>query len=269
MKEKEYRKPEILDINEIYSFEKALKKNGMFLSLYLPSDMNKEAKHLWDSIYSREKKKIQESQISEKEKNEALRLLKEINNYLKNREIDYYNTLVLFLNNQVFKYMIIPEILEASLFFSNRPFLSPLKKIKESDRLSLIICLDRIQAELFSVRYNRFHHYYGRLETTVPQKIRGGSESWKGLRETKNFLHTETHLNVHLKKVSRKLSHLLKHRDFEEIYIGGHEEIFKKFEEKLPESVRQKIAGRFIGEPDILLAVIRKEGFSKIKKGLI
>ena len=259
--------PKLIDKDDL-QYLKETKYDGPVVSVYIPNKQDEDFHTVWDSLRHTGKEQILGSELKEEAKKEAAQELEKINEFLHElKEFDYFNTLIFFARRgEFFKSFYIPEQLEKNIKISEIPYLDPIEKIYEKDGDIFVALVDREKTEFFTLDWDRYDKSYGSYEYHVPQKIKGGSESWKGLKEKNVLRHIEWHLNKHLKKSADDLFKLWQKEKFQKLIIGGHKEIIGKFEKELHPYLKNIIIERFHAEPNIFLREVKKDGRKAIER---
>lgn len=262
--------PKLIDRDDL-QYLKEVGYDGPVVSVYIPNKQDEDFHTVWDSLMAIGKGQILSSELKEEAKKEAVQELEKINEFLHElKEFDYYNTLIFFARREkFFKSFYITETLEKDIKISEIPYLDPVENIYEKDGEIFVALVDRTKTEFFSLKWDRFDKDYGLTEFDVPQKIKGGSESWKGLKEKNVLRHIDWHLHEHLKKSAAELFKIWQKEKFQKLIIGGHENVLPKFEKRLHSYLKPLIIERFHAEPDIFLMEVKKDGKKAIDKYIL
>lgn len=261
--------PKLFDKDDLTKLGK-YRPDGPVISLYLPVIPEKFHK-TWESLYHIQKSKLKESELKEIMKKDILNALGEIDAYLHNLyEADRGNTLIIFKElGQFLRSYEVPVLMPGELNLTDIFYLRPIKDIYLGDGYIFVALVDRTKTEFFALNWGRFFKDYGLSEYEVPQKIKGGGESWKGLKEKNVLRHIEWHLHEHMKKSSDDLYMIFRKEKFKKLIVGGHKEVIGKFEKTLHPELKNLIIKRFHAEPDLFLSEVRRDGISAIERHLI
>lgn len=246
---------------------KKIEPNGMVLSFYLSSRPDVEIKTTWDSLKHKAKEKIKLSSAPKAEKKVTLGLIEKIDKYLKVLiEINYYHTLVIFASKEEFDVYVVPESIQPDIKISNLPFYKPLEESYMKKGLVFVASVDRTRTNFYTIDWDKYGSSYGFLVYQVPQKIKGGSASWKGLKEKNIQNHIEWHLDEHMKESAEDLYFHFKKEKFKKLIIGGNREVIGKFEKRLHPELKKIIIQKFYGDPEAVLKEVKKDGKEAFEK---
>lgn len=259
--------PIIPDKEEIERLKES-EPRGVLFSIYLPNSPKKDVHTVWDSLCHSKKMEVEASKVSGDKKNKILKGLEIIDDYIKNDfNIEYFRTLVIFSKNgKNLRVYDIPVLLEKGFKISNKYYITSITEEIKKDGPTFVALIDRTKTEFFSMNWYRFSKDYGLKKFDVPKKVRGGTASWKGLKEKNIFLHIEWHFHEHMKDSANELYKIYRKEKFKKLIIGGHKNSMKKFEQLLRPELKRIIIERFKAEPDVFLREVKKDGMSAIDR---
>jgi|Deesub1362B_J571_1020462.scaffolds.fasta_scaffold00036_26 peptide chain release factor subunit 1 len=135
------------------------------------------------------------------------------------------------------------------LVVDKTPFINPLLDIIDNYPRYLILLIEKEFARLFIVQLSEITEYVRIHTPDVPGKHKKGG--WFALAETHYQRHIDYHVEIHLKEVEKTLEECINKEKIDIIFIGGHEEVRKKFINLLPQQIKEKIHGEFNAQLEI------------------
>jgi|SRR3989338_3713715 len=115
-----------------------------------------------------------------------------------------------------------------------------------SNRTYLILLVDRVKAELFTLFNGSVGNRKNIKRDEVPQGVKHGDDVWDA--QDKIMRHIENHLHRHLLHVSEAVKDYSTRNKIDRIIIGSHKPLFAKIEKHLPYPLNRKLGGRFVTE---------------------
>lgn len=115
-----------------------------------------------------------------------------------------------------------------------------------SGKTYLVLLVDRVRAEFFTLLDGSVGSHEILKRDQVPQRVKHGNNIWDA--QDKIMRHIENHLHRHLQNVSRAVSTFAKKNRIHGILIGSHKPLFQKIEKHLAYPFNRKIKGRFVTE---------------------
>lgn len=168
--------------------------------------------------------------------------------------------------NEIMEFFKLPYVFRNRLVVEKYPLVGELLKIKEETEAVPFVIIDRKKARLFNVTFDNAEevHDYIYPGASRTQKFQSGEGTFKQRVSTGsgrvsmgygeyNFNRTiENDYHQHLKYVSDRVFDLYKENRFENLIIGGNEQIIKDFIPHLHSYVNEKVLGTVVLDVDVI-----------------
>ncbi len=148
----------------------------------------------------------------------------------------------------------LPVSLPSTAYLAREPYTKILTAAIDQFKRFCVLVVDRRSTQLFTVYLEQIEEHCGLFEDDVPAKVREGQ--WAGLRETKITHHIEDHLMRHLKLAANKAFLFFKQQKFDFLIVGGPKETLSKLKIFLHPSLKEKLVGEFLAQPQMPLDAI-------------
>lgn len=232
-----------------------IKKDGLFISLYLPIDYRWSRKDFLSNIRSHlhDLQEASDNLPAGKEKYLAA-LVNKINKYLETVPTQGMKSLAIFSGEDLFLPIKLNTPVPFQAHIGNTLDLIPLKEAEASDPPYLLAIIDRTQAKILLVNHSQTEKESVMIKSDVPQRIlaKGGHMG----REDKILRHIEDHLHRHLKKVAQQIISLEKSYHTGLLVVGAQIELVGRIQDLLPTSMKKNLIGHFganIDDKEVLI----------------
>ncbi len=162
-------------------------------------------------------------------------------------EVDRPPTAAVFACNGggLFEYMRLSKPVWDVAVVADRPYLRPLRSVRERKTIAVAV-VDRHHAWLYAADDGGMQ-----LLDTIEEseEHKGNFGGFSGYEERTNRNHAEVLEQRHFRVVADRLFEHHRRLDFGSVVIGGHEEIFSKFEASLHRYLSERLVGSFVVDP--------------------
>lgn len=229
--------------------KKLSKRNGLFVSFYLPIKIGETRREFVTTFRSRLKdlRHTAKNLIGQEEKYLGATLNK-IENFLETADTHKTKTLVIFAGKNLFEVFRLPVELPLRLHIDTKPLISPLSKAFEENPPFLLVLIDRQSARLIEVSLGEEEVKSKVIKSEVPKRILARGDNVG--RESKILRHIEDHLRRHLEKVLAETKKFEKAFPGGLIVVGAQRELVGRFKDLLPKALRKKVIGNFGADVD-------------------
>ncbi len=207
--------------------------------------------HRGDSVLFQLCSKLMAHDLSKEQIKIAGKNLEYILGFIKNyQKKGNEQSLALFSGgDSLFEIIYLPYKIKNAAFFSHSPVLEPILEEESVYRRYLVILMDREKARFFTITQRLVERSGELFDPSVPQNVHADTdESENNAREDKINRHIQDHIHRHFKKIVQTITQFIGNDIITGVIIGGHKNLFQKFEHHLPKNLQDKIMGEFVTE---------------------
>lgn len=152
-------------------------------------------------------------------------------------------------DNVLFEIIHLPFVVKNMASIANSADIKPLISQERIYLRYLIIVVDRARARFFTLKQGIIEKQDEIIDKSVPQNIHSSARETRKLnREDKINRHIQDHLHRHFQIISKRINEFVHNVPINGVVIGGHKNIFHKFEKHLPKLLQERVIGEFISE---------------------